>query len=262
MKTSWLSVLILVVVGGCGGLPSLVGTSEQTPISQRPTKGDAQRGAKAHYDLGMMYLGEGQYNVALEEARKSIDADATYPLAYNLLGLVQMYLGENEAADESFSRALLLAPSDPEINNNYGWFLCRNKRELASIPYFDVAAKNPMFKFPTKPLTNAAVCAISGGNDALGERYLTDALKADPTNDDARFVLASHLYRTQRYDLAREQVQVLERSSPPSAQLVWLALRIERKLDNRAAEGQYASQLRREFRNSREYELMSRGVYP
>ena len=45
--------------------------------------------------------------------------------------------------------ALGLAAGDPEINNNYGWFLCQNGREQLAINYFMAAAKNPLYATPT-----------------------------------------------------------------------------------------------------------------
>jgi type IV pilus assembly protein PilF len=47
----------------------------------------------------------------------------------------------------------------------------------------------------------------------------------------------------------------------PTAELVWLVLRIERKLGNREAEARYASQLRRRFPGSPEQRLMNQGQY-
>jgi type IV pilus assembly protein PilF len=42
---------------------------------------------------------------------------------------------------------------------------------------------------------------------------------------------------------------------------VWLALRIERKMGSRLAESGYASQLRRDFAGSPEYQALQRGDF-
>jgi type IV pilus assembly protein PilF len=47
----------------------------------------------------------------------------------------------------------------------------------------------------------------------------------------------------------------------PTADVLWMALRAERKLGNREAEARHASQLRRRFPGSPEQELLSQGQY-
>ena len=67
--------------------------------------------------------------VALEELRIATAADPSYAPAHSLLGLVYMELREESLAEQSFERALRLAPNDGDINHNYGLFLCQTKRE-------------------------------------------------------------------------------------------------------------------------------------
>jgi type IV pilus assembly protein PilF len=199
--------------------------------------------------------------VALEEARRAIQADPGYPLGYNLLGVVQMMLGENEIADKSFRRALALAPGDPEIGNNYGWFLCQTQREKASIPYFVAASEAPLNMRPTKPLTNAGICSLSMKDDAGAETFLHKALRVDPTNMDAQFLLADICYRSGRLEEARARLNEVHRRREPTAQSTWLALRVERKLGDREAERRYVAEMRQKFRKSREYQLLQEGKF-
>lgn len=261
LRTGLLLIAFSSALAACGGLPAERERSGQVPVSQQEVVGEARRAAKAHTDLGMMYLRGGQLPVALEEARKAIDADASYPLGYNLLGIVQMYLEENRAAEEAFGRAMEMAPNDPEINNNYGWFLCRSGREKQSIDYFVTASKNTLYSTPTKPLTNAAICLISSGDDKGGEEFLLKALRADPLNGDAQFLLADLYYRTGRPVDARMRMAEVNKLLAPTAQSVWLALRIERKLGDREAEMSLGKQLRRDYPESREYQLLRQGLY-
>lgn len=260
VRTGWWWLLVPLLLSACGGMPA-EGDKGRTPVSQQTAVGEARKAAKAHTDLGMVYLNDGQLNVALDEARKAIDADPSYPLGYNLLGLVQMYLDDNRAAEENLRRALQLAPSDPEINNNYGWFLCQRGREKQSIEYFVEASRNTLYAAPTKPLTNAAICSISAGDDKAGEDFLMKALRADPQNGDAQFLLADLYFRTGRLVDARMRLNEVHRLLAPTAQSVWLGVRIERRLGDREAELHYSKQLRREFPESREFQMLKQGLY-
>lgn len=261
MKNQRLMLLLVpVLLAGCGAVP-LKDMSSQTPVAQRAVEGDARKGAKAHTDLGMVYLREGRLDIALDEARAAISADPSFPLAYNLLGLTQMYLEQRAAAQEAFGRAMALAPNDPEINNNYGWFLCQTDRAKESLPYFTASGGNTLYPNPTKPLTNGAFCSFAAGDDKMGEDFLIKALRADSQNVDAYFLLAELYYRTDRLIDARMRIADVHRIIAPTAQSLWLALRIERKLGDHDAERGYASQIRRDFRESREYQLLKQGMY-
>jgi type IV pilus assembly protein PilF len=74
------------MLAGCAGGPTPGTETSSTPVSQQVAIGDARQRAKAHTDLGMVYLREARLSVALDEARLAIEADAGYPLGHNLLG--------------------------------------------------------------------------------------------------------------------------------------------------------------------------------
>jgi type IV pilus assembly protein PilF len=197
----------------------------------------------------------------MEEARIALSADSNYAPAYNLLGLTHMVLNESRLAEDNFDMAMRLAPGDPEISNNFGWFLCQNGREQRSISYFMAAGKNPLYTAPTKPYTNAGICALRMKDDKAAEEYLSTALRLSPTNTQALFWLADIAYRKGRYNEARQLTTDIEKMIEPTAEVIWLALRLERKLGNREAEARYASQLRRRFVGSPEQRLLSQGNY-
>lgn len=233
----------------------------EVPVSQQPAVGDARTRAKAHTDLGRVYYQNGQMGVALEEARIAIEADPGYAPAHNLLGLVQMYLQENGPAEAAFRRSLSYAPNDPETNNNFGWFLCQTGREKESFGHFLAAVRNPLYETPTKPYTNAGLCALRTNDRAAAEDYFQKALRADPGNAQAVYHLASLSYQRGAYDQARRYIAALHELMQPTAESLWLALRIERKLGDRQAETRYANQLRRDFPGSKEQQALSLGQY-
>jgi type IV pilus assembly protein PilF len=249
---------ILVVMAGCNSNPAMDAAGEQ-PVAQQNARDQATLRAKDHTRLGMAYFSQGRLSVALDEARTAMAADSSYPLAYNLMGVVQMALGDNSLAADYFGKALALAPSDPEINNNYGWFLCRTGRQQQSYSYFESAAGNPLYAIPTKPLTNAGICAMGANDDARAAGYFERALSADAANADAHSLLAGIYYRQNRYEEAMQQLGQLEKLTDLGAQSVWLAIRAERKLGDREAEARYISILRRKFKDSPEYQKYVRG---
>ena len=134
-------------------------------------------------------------------------------------------------------------------------------REQQSIAHFMAAAKNPLYTAPTKAYTNAGICAQKMKDDKAAEDYLLTALRLVPANTLALFSLAEMQYRQARYVAAKQWVADIERMIEPNAEVLWLALRIERKLGNREAETRYANQLRRRFPGSPEQRLLGQGQF-
>jgi len=199
--------------------------------------------------------------VALDELRQATNADPSYAQAYSLLGLVHMELRETREAESSFERALRLSPNDGDINHNFGWFLCQNSREKESIRYFLQALRNPLYASPWRTYSAAGLCSLRVNNVKDAEEFFQRALKLDPDEPSSLLQLGQIRYRQGNIDDARKLVSRYNKLVAPSSESLWLALRIERKLGERVAEQNYASQLRRRFPGSREYQSLQRGEY-
>lgn len=251
---------IAAAVGGCahGGASAgdAIGPASQASISKSTT----QR-ARAHTELGTAYFQAGNMAVALEEARIAIEADRRYAPAYNLSGLVHMYLRENAVADENFRQALQLAPNDPEISNNYGWFLCQTGRERDSIAHFLTAIKNRLYPTPELSYVNAGICSMVASDMTAAEDYLQKALRLGRNTGPALLQLANLNFRLGRHEDARSFIAKLHAQGEPTAESLWLAVRIERAAGDRAAENSLSSQLRRSFPDSPETRELRRGNY-
>lgn len=253
-------VLLAAFVAGCAGNPSQQSASE-LPVSQQTTTGEAQARAKAHAELGKAYFQSGNLAVALQEARIAIEADPGYAPAYNLMGLIHMLLQENGPAQANFEKAISLAPGDPEVANDYGLFLCRNGREREAIQQFMTAVKNPLYKTPTRPYTNAGLCALRMKDDKSAEEYFQRAAMADGSNATPLFQLADIAFRRGDYYNAKKYIAEVHRINEPDAESLWLALRIERKIGDRQAEAGFSSQLRRKFAGTPQHQLLMQGKY-
>lgn len=223
--------------------------------------GDPRNRARVHTDLAGAYYQRGNMGVALEELRIATTADSTYAPAYSLYGLVYMELREEKLAEQSFERALNLAPNDADINHNYGVFLCQTRREPDSIKYFNTAIRNPLYATPWRSYSAAGMCTLRSGNPKDAEQYFERALRLQPDDADSLLNLGQIRYKQGKMDEARRLVSRHNKLAEPSAESLWLALRIERKSGERVAEQSYANQLRRRFPGSAEYQSLQRGKF-
>lgn len=254
----------------CLGLCCIAGAQAQYRFNaDSPASGmtanstDPRNRARIHTELGAAYFQAGSNAVALEELRVAIDADSSYYQAYSVRGLVHAALKEYGKAEDDFRRALNIAPNDPEVNNNYGWYLCETGKERQSIAYFLNALKSPLYETPDRAYTNAGTCALKAGDLQGAQDYLLKAIQL--ARDDAtpaRLQLAKLFYRRNILEEARLYLNdALKMMEPPTADALWLGLRIERKLGNRVAEGSFASQLRSRYPTSPEYQEFLKGNF-
>ena len=248
------AILFALDFAGCAMQPA--GSSGQKTITR------LQASAKAHTELAASYYERNQLGVALEELGKALRAEPNYAPAYNVRGLVNMALHEDRQAEDDFLHSLQLDNSDSGTLNNYGWFLCQRGRERDSIKQFMAALKNPLYNTPEKSYVNAGVCSKKGGNAKDAEEFLQKALVLQPNMPEALLGLADMSFANGDYAGAKSYFMRFAQASDPSsltAENLWLAVRIERKLGDRNSEESYALQLRKRFPDSRETQLILHG---
>lgn len=252
--------ILAALLAGCAGTQSQKEpTAETGTITGDST--DPRNRARLRTELASLYYSRGNMAVALEELRSAVAADPNYPTAYSMFGLVYMELRENQLAETNFQRALSLAPTDPDINHNYGWFLCQTGREAESIKYFEQAIRNPLYPAPWRSYSAAGICQLRKDNVKEAEGYFLRALRLEPDEPASLLQLGQIRYGQGNLEESRKLVGRFNKLVTPTAESLWLALRIERKLGERVSESSYATQLRRRYPNSREYQLLQRGAY-
>lgn len=259
MRRAALGLVLAALVAGCG-TPQPEGPQVES-TSFTGGSHDPRNRARVRTELAALYYQRGNMNVALEELRMAVAADPNYATAHGMFGLVYMDLKENQLAQTSFERALGLAPDDPDINHNFGWFLCQTNREAEALAYFQRALRNPLYATPARTYTAAGTCALRRGDLSGAEVFLQRALAIDPNQPAALLQLAQTRYRQLNYAEARRLLARHAKLVEPTAESLWLALRVERRLGQRTTELSYANQLRRRFPASREAQALQRGHY-
>jgi type IV pilus assembly protein PilF len=248
---------LMALAGGCANTGS-----ESTHYAPKTTVDtDEMSRARIHTELAAGYLELGNYGVALEEAGEALKADPNFAPAFSVLGLVYMELRDDRAAEANLQRALRISPQDSDINNNFGWFLCQRKREQESIKYFLTALRNPLYPTPDKSWVNAGVCARQTGDINGAEDYFQKALKVRPGQPQALLQLADIAYKRRSYAEAKSYLTRIQRDVPPTAESLWLALRVDRANGDRNSEQSLGFQLRKNFPESREARALAAGQY-
>ena len=214
--------------------------------------------ARAHTELGAAYLQQNKLEIALDEFTQATKISPNYALAYNGLGLVQSALGEDAEAEANFKKSIQLQPNSSESHNNYGSFLCGRKRYDESIAEFLAAVRNPLYSTPNLAYANAGICSARKNDTKNAEIYLNKALEIEPLTYSASQQLAEIQFRRGDAASAKKTLQNALLGSP-SAETLWLGVRIERVLGGKDNEASYALELRRQYPNSEQTRLLLSG---
>lgn len=256
MRKSLALLLPLYLLAACGST-----SSPGTAAMDGPSTGSDLNRARIHTELGAGYYARGQYAVALSSLGTALAAEPSYAPAYNILALVRAELREDKEAEEAFRRALSLQPQYSEALNNYGLFLCQRGRVDEALTRFDAALANPLYETPEMALANAGACALGKGDTARAESYFTRALRRAPGLGSALLGMAEVDYRAGRLLAARGKLKQLSDGTELNAQALWLGVRVERSLGDRAAESSYGAQLKRRFPESLQTQWLLMGQY-
>lgn len=222
---------------------------------------DGRRRARIRLELAVGYFEQGQTTIALDELKQALAADPSFAEAHNFRGVLYMRLNEFKLAEESFRRSLVLSPGNSDVQHNYGWMLCQQGRHPESMQMFTQALSTPSYADRPKTLMTQGLCQLRAGQRVEAEASLTRAYELDAGNPITGYNLATLLFQRGEFVRAQFYVRRINNSELANAESLWLGIKIERRLDNRDAVEQLASQLRKRFAQSRELGWYERGAF-
>lgn len=216
----------------------------------------AESPANLYIKLALAYIREGQYNTALGNLRKAMDADSGNPQVYNVTALLYQRLGEYSLADEYFARAVELKPRDPYIRNARGTYFCDRQRYAEADAEFQLAAENTLYPTPWIALTNAGICAQKAGNPTQAEEYLRKALQSNPQWPTALAQMVQLQAQQKNVQMARSYAQRYLQLHGPNPVVLRTAVEVEEALGNRQDAARYLRQMRELYPDSEELQWL------
>lgn len=130
--------------------------------------------------LGAAYLQQNRLLLANEKLQKALVQAPDNAQAHHYYALLNQKLKQQRLADLHFKYALSLDGKNPELHNNYGTFLCEQKKYALAEKEFITAWQNPFYKTPEFAYTNAGICMLGAGNRQKARNYLDQALEIKP----------------------------------------------------------------------------------
>jgi type IV pilus assembly protein PilF len=257
MSRSFVTACLLALALALAGCTSTVTRTEvkgddqvrDAPMDEKSVR----KLADTRLELASLYFSRGQSDTALSEIKKVLDAMPGYGAAFNLRGLIYASLGNTAQAEESFKRALQINPRDADTMQNYGWFLCQNRRYTEAEEQFNNALVQPNYRGAAMTLRAMGNCQARDGRLADAESALMRSYQLDPSSAATAVNLAEVQYRRGEYERARFYIErVNKQPAQSNAQSLWLAARIEYKLGNITLAQSLGAQLRDRYPQSPE----------
>lgn len=226
-------------------------TSTERSSGDIPNKMGAAERAQVHTERAAEYFRIGKLGVSLEAVQQALAALPEHSPAHNMRGLIYMELQENIKAKDSFEAALKYAPTDSDVLNNFGWFVCQRGDVTKSIDYFRQALKNPLYSTPERALLNGGICARKLGDLAAAESNLLAALERNPQLAQAQLQMADLEFNKGKMSAAADRMsRYLNLDSSPAVDSLLLAVKIARGQGDRNQEASYVQQMRKRFPES------------
>src|SRR5258706_13128849 len=104
--------------------------------------------------------------------------------------LIFMELREDGPAREAFNQALRLSPNNPDVLNNFGWFLCLRDDPKRGLELMQRAAADTQYSSPEKAYLSAGLCLRRMGRNEEAGEHLRRAVLIRPDMIGALFNLA------------------------------------------------------------------------
>ena len=237
---------ILAGLAFCIQVSGCVSTSTGDDIPD-PNSEDA---AELNYQLGARYYNSGKYDLSRDRLLLAIEFDPEFALAYSTLGLAYEGLENPRLATQAYENAIDLAPKDPDIQNTYAVFLCRQGEFKRAAEHFLRAAEIETNDNSEVTLTNAGVCLVQQPDYVQAETFFRQALDVRHNYGEALLQMCLLKHHLKDDLTARAFLQRYLGSNVPSPQVLNLGMQIEASLGDERAREVFANQILREYPDS------------
>jgi type IV pilus assembly protein PilF len=216
--------------------------------------------ASTNMQLAIEYLRLGEMIKSRDTIERALSQNPGSADVQMTAGLIYERLNEMPKADRAYAAGYRLGKGDPNIQNNYAGYLCRTGKAIDGEKLFLQVASSPLYRTPEVALVNAGVCSRSTGDVVDAERYFNKALAIRPNLPEALLQLGNIAFDRGDAEQAREIVKRYLAVNPPTAEVLWLGFRAERKLGDAVAAAGYARRVQSEYPDSQQAQMMRSGV--
>ncbi|NNF51664.1 MAG: type IV pilus biogenesis/stability protein PilW [Gammaproteobacteria bacterium] len=236
-KQTFVAIMVLTLLVGC---------ISTTTGPRKPRTSDADA-AQANAALGLNYMQQGKLELAMDKLKRALKQDPEMAGAHATIAMLYGRMGDPDFAEKHYRRAMQLSPGDPDLQNNYGVFLCGRDRYEEAENWFLSAAGNGRYRTPEAALTNAGVCARNVPAAEKAEGFFRQALARNPGFSEALWQMADLSFERGNLMQARAFLERHMDNAKATPEALWLGVRMEQSLGHGDVARNYAVRLKTEF---------------
>lgn len=173
-------------------------------FSCAPTESQIKE-SRIHYEMGVLYLQEGDSIRALQELVKAKDVNPGDKHVWSALGHAYKERRLFKEAEDAFNRAIELDGKFSEAHNNLGVLHLDRKNYKEAIKCFESATKNIFYTTPELAHNNMGYAYQKLGEFDAAEKSYREAISLNPSFESAYVNIAS-LYMLQKRNSEAEKV--------------------------------------------------------
>lgn len=219
---------------------------------------DVEKASIAYTELGVAYLAQGKFSVAMAKLKKALKYDDENIKANHYIADLYRRLEQNDLAEEHFQKAMELDDNDSGIQNNYAIFLCGINSVDKGLELLNEVLLDPLYADKGQVYENMGLCTEKKGNIRITEEYYKTALKFNSKLPAALLGMAQISFDKNNIAAASNYLARHNKVNRSTSQSLWLELLISRKRGLKGEVGSLAAKLKQFFPNSREVKLLKK----
>ncbi|WP_345856098.1 type IV pilus biogenesis/stability protein PilW [Shewanella algae] len=238
-----LALLLVATLPGCVTERTYAGTD--IPVSERQF--DKIAAAKERTQLGLTYLQKGNSQQAKFNLDKAMEYAPHLEEVHIAMAYYYQTVGEAVKAEQAYEAAIDTRNASGDSMNNFGVFLCQQKKYAKAEKMFLKAIDNPRYTRTASSYENLGICSRDAGEIEKARHYFEMALKYEPRRQVSLLELTELELDAHNYAAARVQLERLHRVIPETAESLALGISIEQGLNDDAAAKRYGILLQAKF---------------
>ncbi|MFC3915044.1 type IV pilus biogenesis/stability protein PilW [Pseudaeromonas sharmana] len=211
---------------------------------------DNKTAAKTRLSLAVGYMRKGDMAQAKLNIEKALSFDPDNPNVYLTQAYYYQTVGDLTSAESSYRQLLARDGTNADAMNNYGAFLCANKRYKEADEQFNLALKQPKYVRMDDTYENAALCSLKSGDKKKAAQYFDQAIGYNPGR--GKLLLSASELALMDNNPAKAETYLKRYSvgGKESAQSLWLRLQLAQAQGEIAMLHKYGRQLVQQYPKS------------
>lgn len=218
------TTILCTALAGCVSQSSLVETNR---IAQPRT--DMTEAARTRMSLGLNYLQRGDMPQAKFNLEKASELAPDLAEIDSAIAFYYQQVGEYALAERSYRLSLRKDSKNPDTLNNFGVFLCQQKKYAEAETLIRQAIQNPSYLRVADSYENLAFCAVAQQDYAAYHQFLRQSLQHNANRVSAIYLMAELSYAKGDLTEAKrwsDRLQQLDERSAPAKMLHYLLARL------------------------------------